>query len=31
MLTEGKIAKAKAESALKKLNINPDAPNPARN
>ena len=31
MLTEGKITKAKGESALKKLNINPDAPNPARN
>ena len=31
MLTEGKLTKAKAESALKTLNINPDAPDPARN
>ena len=31
MLTEGKITKAKADAALKKLDINPDAPNPARN
>ena len=31
MLTEGKLTKAKAESALKTLDINPDAPDPARN
>ena len=31
MLTEGKLTKAKAEAALKKLDINPELPNPARN
>ena len=31
MLTEGKLTKAKAETFLKKLDINPEAPNPARN
>ena len=31
MLTEGKLTKAKAETVLKKLDINPEAPNPARN
>ena len=31
MLTEGKLTKAKAETILKKLDINPKAPNPARN
>ena len=31
MLTEGKLTKAKAETVLKKLEINPEAPNPARN
>ena len=31
MLTEGKLTKAKAETILKKLDINPEAPNPARN
>ena len=31
MLTEGKLNKAKAETILKKLDINPEAPNPARN
>ena len=31
MLTEGKLTKTKAETVLKKLDINPEAPNPARN
>ena len=31
MLTEGKLTKAKAEKALKTLDINPGAPDPARN
>ncbi len=31
MLTEGKLTKTKAETILKKLDINPEAPNPARN
>ncbi|HJM17477.1 MAG TPA: pyruvate dehydrogenase (acetyl-transferring), homodimeric type, partial [Candidatus Poseidoniia archaeon] len=31
LMTEGQITKAKAESALKNLKINPDAPDPARN
>ena len=31
MLTEGKLTKAKAETILKKFDINPEAPNPARN
>ena len=30
LLTEGEISRAKAEKALKKLDINPDAPDPAR-
>ena len=31
LLKEGKISKAKAEKALKSLDINPDAPEPSRN
>ena len=31
LLTEGKISEKKAETVLKTLEINPDAPDPARN
>jgi len=31
LLTEGKLSETKAKSALKSLDINPDAPDPARN
>jgi pyruvate dehydrogenase E1 component len=31
LLTEGKLSEAKAKTALKTLDINPDTPDPARN
>ena len=31
LLREGKLAKSKAENALKTLEINPDAPEPSKN